>query len=182
MIAPHRVARLRSRPRSCVMLRAGSAASCPIRVAVVSSEQCHQRVSLCGPVLTRPHDLVVALLTRVLTVWVSARSFSRSSPCVEAPCQTSSRVLKSSSHTLVVQRCNNLKPGCTQRRGWMSVAPHAVLVLGAGGVVATTQQQISPYFNPTYTRTGWIGQPPVLDRHEVVTIDGDVVTLRQATP
>ena len=41
-------------------------------------------------------------------------------------------------------------------------------------------QQISPYFNPTYTRTGWIGQPPVLDRHEVVTIDGDVVTLRQA--
>ena len=43
-------------------------------------------------------------------------------------------------------------------------------------------QQISPYFNPTYTRTGWIGQPPVLDRHEVVTIDGDVDTLRQATP
>ena len=28
----------------------------------------------------------------------------------------------------------------------------------------------------------WIGQPPVLDRHEVVTIDGDVDTLRQATP
>ena len=23
-----------------------------------------------------------------------------------------------------------------------------------------TNQQISPYFNPTYTRTGWIGQPP----------------------
>ncbi len=48
------------------------------------------------------------------------------------------------------------------------------------------QQQIynklGPYFNPTYTRTGWIGQPPVLDRHEVVTIGGDVVTLRQATP
>ena len=42
--------------------------------------------------------------------------------------------------------------------------------------------QSSPYFDPTYTRTGWIGQPPVLDRHEVVTIDGDVVTLRQATP
>ena len=39
------------------------------------------------------------------------------------------------------------------------------------------KQQISPYFNPTYTRTGWIGQPPVLDRHEVVTIDGDVDTL-----
>ena len=44
------------------------------------------------------------------------------------------------------------------------------------------KQQISPYFDPTYTRTGWIGQPPVLDRHEVVTIDGDVDTLRQATP
>ena len=27
----------------------------------------------------------------------------------------------------------------------------------------------------THTRTGWIGQPPVLDRHEVVTIGGDVV-------
>ena len=24
------------------------------------------------------------------------------------------------------------------------------------------------YFDPTYTRTGWIGQPPILDRHEVV--------------
>ena len=45
-----------------------------------------------------------------------------------------------------------------------------------------TYIQVSPYFDPTYTRTGWIGQPPVLDRHEVVTIDGDVVTLRQATP
>ena len=44
------------------------------------------------------------------------------------------------------------------------------------------QQQISPYFDPTYTRTGWIGQPPVLDRHEVVTDNGDVDTLRQATP
>ena len=44
------------------------------------------------------------------------------------------------------------------------------------------QPPSGPYFNPTYTRTGWIGQPPVLDRHEVVTIDGDVVTLRQATP
>ena len=50
------------------------------------------------------------------------------------------------------------------------------------GVWTAQQQQISPYFNPTYTRTGWIGQPPVLDRHEVVTIDGDVDTLRQATP
>ena len=42
--------------------------------------------------------------------------------------------------------------------------------------------KLGPYFNPTYTRTGWIGQPPVLDRHEVVTINGDVDTLRQATP
>ena len=46
----------------------------------------------------------------------------------------------------------------------------------------TQQQQISPYFDPTYTRTGWIGQPPVLDRHEVVTDNGEVDTLRQATP
>ena len=45
-----------------------------------------------------------------------------------------------------------------------------------------TYIQSSPYFDPAHTRTGWIGQPPVLDRHEVVTIDGDVVTLRQATP
>ena len=36
--------------------------------------------------------------------------------------------------------------------------------------------------NPTYTRTGWIGQLPVLDRHEVVTDNGDVDTLGQATP
>ena len=42
--------------------------------------------------------------------------------------------------------------------------------------------KLGPYFNPTYTRTGWIGQPPVLDRHEVVTDNGDVITLRQATP
>ena len=42
--------------------------------------------------------------------------------------------------------------------------------------------QSSPYFYPTYTRTGWIGQPPILNRHEVVTIDGDVDMLRQATP
>ena len=35
--------------------------------------------------------------------------------------------------------------------------------------------KLGPYFDPTYTRTGWIGQPPVLDRHEVVTDNGDVV-------
>ena len=44
------------------------------------------------------------------------------------------------------------------------------------------QQQISPYFDPTHTRTGWIGQPPILDRLEVVTDNGDVDTLGQATP
>ena len=37
-----------------------------------------------------------------------------------------------------------------------------------------TYIQSSPYFDPTHTRTGWIGQPPILNRHEVVTIDGDV--------
>ena len=42
--------------------------------------------------------------------------------------------------------------------------------------------QSIPYFDPTHTRTGWIGQPPILNRHEVVTIDGDVDILGQATP
>ena len=42
--------------------------------------------------------------------------------------------------------------------------------------------QSSPYFDPTHTRTGWIGQPPILDRLEVVTDNGDVDTLGQATP
>ncbi len=59
---------------------------------------------------------------------------------------------------------------------------HCVYVCVCVCVRLRRQQQISPYFNPTYTRTGWLGQPPVLDRHEVVTIDGDVDTLRQATP
>ena len=45
-----------------------------------------------------------------------------------------------------------------------------------------THTQSSPYFDPTHTRTGWIGQPPILDRHEVVTGNGDVDTLGQATP
>ena len=49
-------------------------------------------------------------------------------------------------------------------------------------VVVVQQQQISPYFDPTHTRTGWIGQPPILDRLEVVTDNGDVDTLGQATP
>ena len=39
-----------------------------------------------------------------------------------------------------------------------------------------------PYLDPTHTRTGWIGQPPILDRLEVVTDNGDVDTLGQATP
>ena len=42
--------------------------------------------------------------------------------------------------------------------------------------------QSSPYFDPTHTRTGGIGQPPILDRLEVVTDNGDVDTLGQATP
>ena len=46
-------------------------------------------------------------------------------------------------------------------------------------VVARTYMHSSPYFDPTHTRTGWIGQPPILNRHEVVTIDGDVDTLGQ---
>ena len=52
-----------------------------------------------------------------------------------------------------------------------------------GTYVPETQYiQSSPYFDPTHTRTGWMGQPPILNRHEVVTIDGDVDTLGQATP
>ena len=50
------------------------------------------------------------------------------------------------------------------------------------GVQQQQHIQSSPYFDPTHTRTGWIGQPPILNRHEVVTIDGDVDTLGQATP
>ena len=65
---------------------------------------------------------------------------------------------------------------CSQK---LTFAPRLDASIAA---LVRVQQQISPYFNPTYTRTGWIGQPPVLDRHEVVTIDGDVDTLRQATP
>ena len=56
--------------------------------------------------------------------------------------------------------------------------PRALVHFGA----VVSYIQVSPYFDPTYTRTGWIGQPPVLDRYEVVTIDGDVATLRHATP
>ena len=49
-------------------------------------------------------------------------------------------------------------------------------------VLYHTYIQSSPYFDPTHTRTGWIGQPPILDRLEVVTDNGDVDTLGQATP
>ena len=49
-------------------------------------------------------------------------------------------------------------------------------------VVVVFHTQSSPYFDPTHTRTGWIGQPPILDRLEVVTDNGDVDTLGQATP
>ena len=40
--------------------------------------------------------------------------------------------------------------------------------------------QASPYFDPTLARAGLANR--LLDRHEVVTGYGDVVTLRQATP
>ena len=55
-------------------------------------------------------------------------------------------------------------------------------------VPPVTQQQSRRTRRPVLTvsedssRTGWIGQPPILNRHEVVTIDGDVETLGQATP
>ena len=31
------------------------------------------------------------------------------------------------------------------------------------GYPAAVLHTISPYFDPTHTRTGWIGQPPILD-------------------
>ena len=49
------------------------------------------------------------------------------------------------------------------------VAPRPAYVEILGRAHLATQQ-VSPYFDPTYTRTGWIGQPPVLDRHEVVLL------------
>ena len=68
-------------------------------------------------------------------------------------------------------------------------SPLAPYNLGKGGIInnndsklSLLQQQSSPYFDPTHTRTGWIGQPPILDRLEVVTDNGDVDTLGQATP
>ena len=70
------------------------------------------------------------------------------------------------------QRCESITQSDAKLHSDYTTNHHELLSL----------QQIGPYFNPTYTRTGWIGQPPVLDRHEMVTIGGDVVTLRQATP
>ena len=49
-------------------------------------------------------------------------------------------------------------------------------------VLYHTYIQSSPYFDPTHTPTGGIGQPPILDRLAVVTGYGDLDTLRQATP
>jgi len=54
--------------------------------------------------------------------------------------------------------------------------------LGEAGWQGAGFGRNASYFDPTHTRTGWIGQPPILNRHEVVTIDGDVDTLGQATP
>ena len=68
-------------------------------------------------------------------------------------------------------------------RGTMTEKRNLYLYLYlSGGVCTYIHIQSSPYFDPTHTRTGWIGQPPILNRHEVVTIDGDVDTLGQATP
>ena len=52
---------------------------------------------------------------------------------------------------------------------WALAGEEHVPVVWVHSRPSCQQQQISPYFDPTYTRTGWIGQPPVLDRHEVVT-------------
>ena len=74
---------------------------------------------------------------------------------------------------------------CVQKRESPAAAPAQAERARAGREREKNGPQPWPWplnFNPTYTRTGWIGQPPVLDRHEVVTIDGDVDTLRQATP
>ena len=56
------------------------------------------------------------------------------------------------------------------------------ILVSTGEKKWTPALALAPNFDPTYTRTGWIGQPPILNRHEVVTIDGDVDTLGQATP
>ena len=62
-------------------------------------------------------------------------------------------------------------------------SPNSHTKFDAGSISAIhTYIQSSPYFDPTHTRTGWIGQPPILDRLEVVTDNGDVDTLGQATP
>ena len=63
-----------------------------------------------------------------------------------------------------------------------NVSPTALLVPPSHGTSERSYIQSSPYFDPTHTRTGWIGQPPILDRLEVVTDNGDVDTLGQATP
>ena len=56
-----------------------------------------------------------------------------------------------------------------------------VRVASAGGALALARS--GPYFDPSTYRLARAGLANrLLDRHEVVTIDGDVITLRQATP
>ena len=80
------------------------------------------------------------------------------------------------------QACIRIKERSPRERTGLRGPCSGLRVLNVTLLYCTYNIQVSPYFDPTYTRTGWIGQPPVLDRHEVVTIDGDVDTLRQATP
>ena len=80
---------------------------------------------------------------------------------------------------------NGRRPGGQAVASSLSISP--ALLVGSSQEEPHTGRrhtyiQSSPYFDPTHTRTGWIGQPPILNRHEVVTIDGDVDTLGQATP
>ena len=51
-------------------------------------------------------------------------------------------------------------PGGASRRQRRLAEPQRRLAEPPHSQPTAYQQQISPYFNPTYTRTGWIGQPP----------------------
>ena len=74
------------------------------------------------------------------------------------------------------------RPGHAGERRLAVLLATVVVVVAVLLAYIHTYIQSSPYFDPTHTRTGWIGQPPILDRLEVVTDNGDVDTLGQATP
>ena len=58
------------------------------------------------------------------------------------------------------------RPGPAARSAKMYVAKTVPVCSKNGTYVPVTQYiQSSPYFDPTHTRTGWIGQPPILNRH-----------------